>query len=161
MLASMPERAAVVPVTLCFVRSGDHVLLLRIASHKDRFPGCWNGVGGHVRTGEDVRAAVAREIREETGLEPRDLRLRAVIHETGLVGRSHLLFVFTAGVEKRDALRESHEGKLAWFELSALPWTELVPDLRTLLPRVLEAPEPLFGVQHFDGGDRSLALEIG
>src|SRR5882672_5093108 len=31
------------------------------------FPGCWDIVGGHVETGEDVLTALEREIAEETG----------------------------------------------------------------------------------------------
>lgn len=160
----MGERASAVPVTVCFVRSGGKLLLLRTAAWKDRFPGLWNGVGGHVRPGENVRAAALREIREEAGIEARELQLRAVIHETGLRGRDHLLFVFTTEVPQPIAGppgQRRAEGELAWFERADLPWDELVPDLRALLPRILDAGEVLFGVQEFDGSDRPLRLEIG
>ncbi len=159
MLRLMGERVGAVPVTLCFVRAGKHILLLRSAVHKDRFRGLWNGLGGHVRSGEDVRAAARRELLEESGLEPRQLRLRAVIHETGLLGRDHLLFVFTAHVDEREAERTPPsipEGELAWFQPDEIPWAEAVPDLCELLPRVLEGDELLFGSQEFDGSDRPL-----
>ena len=163
MLLRMAERVAAVPVTLCFVLAGEHVLLLRADETKDRFRGLWNGLGGHVRPGEDVRTAALRELREESGLEPEALRLRAVVHETGLLGRPHLLFVFTARVDPAAAEKTPAavpEGELAWFRLAEMPWAELVPDLRTLLPRVLESEELLFGVQVFDGNDRPLALRL-
>ncbi|MDA9453736.1 hypothetical protein XI00_05460 [Bradyrhizobium sp. CCBAU 21359] len=40
------------------------------------FPGCWDLVGGHVDEGEDVFAALNREIEEETGW-----KLRTIIEE--------------------------------------------------------------------------------
>ena len=56
-------------MTLCFVCHGDELLLLRHPVGGRRFPGQWNGVGGHVEPGEDVCSAAHRELREEAGLE--------------------------------------------------------------------------------------------
>jgi 8-oxo-dGTP diphosphatase len=167
-------QTSVTPVVLGFVRAGDRLLLLRAGPGKDRFRGLWNGIGGHVRAGEDIRAAARREIREEAGLEVEGLELRAVIHETGLLGRAHLLFVFFASVAEalaREAPPSAEggasrgerpadgEGELAWFPLQALPH-ELVPDLHVLLPRVLAEDRVLFGVQEFDGTDRPVRLHL-
>lgn len=157
------ERTQAIPVTLCFVRAGGRILLLRTAPTKDRFRGLWNGIGGHVHPGEDVREAAARELREETGLQAGALRLGAVIHEVGLLGHAHLLFAFVAEIDAAAARRiplESREGRLAWFDPEAIPWDEAVPDLRELLPRVLEADEPIFGTQTFDGADGSVELRL-
>lgn len=43
------------------------VLVLRRAWESTWFPGCWEIVGGHVDSGEDLRRALAREVAEETG----------------------------------------------------------------------------------------------
>ncbi len=94
MLLRMAERVAAVPVTLCFVRAGEHVLLLRADETKDRFRGLWNGLGGHVRPGEDVRAAARRELREESGLEPEALQLRAVVQQMERHTREQAYFLF-------------------------------------------------------------------
>ena len=159
----MGDRTCLIPVTLCLVRAEDRLLLLRATHSKDRFAGLWNGIGGHVRAGENIRDAARREVREESGLEPNELRLRAVIHEEGLLGKAHLLFVFTARLEaSRETAhpRATREGELAWFPEADLPWEQLVPDLRELIPRLFASDELIFGTQVFDGSDRSLSLKL-
>jgi ADP-ribose pyrophosphatase YjhB (NUDIX family) len=89
-------------VTLSFLTWGPDVLLLRHPETNDRFPGLWNGIGGHVEAGEDIRAAATRELREEAGVEGAALSLRAVVHESGLVGHDFVLFVFVGRAPTRD-----------------------------------------------------------
>lgn len=159
----MTDRVRAALVTLSFVRSGDEILLIRRAPTRDRFAGMWNGLGGHVRPREDVREAARREIREEAGIDPRTVRLRGLIHESGLLGTDHLLLLFTAEVDPAEArlAREStDEGELGWFRLDQLPWADLVPDLRTILPRLIEGEDLLLGTQEFDGGDRYVSLRL-
>ncbi len=147
-------------VTLVFLRCGDHVLLLRHANGSDRFPGRWNGIGGHVKAGEDIRAAAQRELREETGLDVSGLRLRAVIHETGLLGRAHVLFVFAGEMESRTSLVPPAGVEVSWQRLSDVEALPLVDDVPELLRRLWSAPETIFATQHFDGGDRPLDVRF-
>lgn len=58
-------------------RREDAVLLVR-ASSRTEVEGRWFLPGGGVRFGEHPTAAVARELREETGLVAREVRLRDV-----------------------------------------------------------------------------------
>lgn len=154
------ERPKARLVTLAFVTRGERVLLLRHPEGNDRFAGQWNGIGGHVERGEDIREAAQRELREETGLDVPGLALRAVIHETGLLGHDHVVFVFAA--EVREAALRSPEGlELAWQPLADLDALPLVHDVAELLPRVLAAREPFFVTESYDGTDRRTSLRIG
>lgn len=134
-------RYAVVARTLTFLfRDGD-VLLLRAAATSP-WAGRLNGIGGHLEPGEGVLAGALREVREETGLEPRDLTLRGVVHitppdpeEPGV-----LLFVFL-GIAPEGTSTPSAEGATAWYPADALPATEMVEDVPLLLPRLLAAHE--------------------
>jgi 8-oxo-dGTP diphosphatase len=146
-------RGAARLVTLSFVCSGDAVLLLRHPADNDRFPGRWNGVGGHVEPGECIGAAARRELREEAGLDVPELELRGVVHETGLLGQAHVVFVFVGEVEDRSV--RSPEGlELAWHPIRAIGSLPLVHDVAALLPRALAADRPFFAVEHYDGAGR-------
>lgn len=151
-----PHRARV--VTLAFLRHGDALLLIRHPDTSPRFAGQWNGIGGHVEAGEGVRAAALRELREEAGVDPCELRLRVVIHESGLQGEAWLVFVF-AGEAPTRALRPAPGHEVAWHPLSALP-RPLVHDVEILLPHVWAVGDPVFLTESYDGGDGRLALEV-
>jgi 8-oxo-dGTP diphosphatase len=155
-------RYRVTPRTLSFVTHADALLLLKGAADKPLFPGLYNGVGGHVEADEDVFAAAYREIREETGLDVRDLTLRGMVNVSPAPGgppEGVLLFVFRARASSR-TVRASAEGALAWVAREALAELPLVEDLPLLLPSVLDAaPEapPFFGHYARDGDGRLTA----
>jgi 8-oxo-dGTP diphosphatase len=150
------HRYKTVPRTLCFITHGDEVLLLRGSPTKRIWPNKYNGVGGHVEASEDVYTAAIREMREETGLDVSDVRLRGVINidtgeETGII-----LFVFTAQARGQET-RPSPEGTLEWVRRDRLATLELVEDLPELLSRVLAMQPhdpPFFARYHYDEQDQ-------
>jgi 8-oxo-dGTP diphosphatase len=150
------HRYKAVPRTLCFITHGDDVLLLHGSPTKRIWPGKYNGVGGHVKAGEDIYGAAIREMREETGADVLDVRLRGVINidigqETGII-----LFVFTAQARGRE-VRPSPEGALEWVRRDRLEALDLVEDLTRLLPHVLSvqpADPPFFAHYHYDEHDQ-------
>lgn len=126
-----------IPRTLCFVRHGDDVLLMKRAPHKRVFPNQYNGLGGHIERDEDPLTGARREIKEESGLDVHSLQLRSVHNidagaETGII-----LFVYTAYSDSRDTI-ENDEGTLEWIPIADLEQYDLVEDLPMLLPRVFD-----------------------
>ncbi len=145
--------------TLAFVCSDDDILLIRRPDDSDRFAGLWNGIGGHVEMGEDIRAAARRELHEESGLDVPDLALRGVIHESGLLGSSYVVFLFQGKTTQR-ALRAPEGGDLVWQPLAKLCELPLVDDVAEILPRLLVTREPLFVTETYDGADVRLRLRF-
>jgi 8-oxo-dGTP diphosphatase len=151
------ERHAARLVTLCFVLHGGDVLLARRREDSDRFGGLWNGIGGHVEPGECILESARRELREEAGLEVPELLLRGVVHESGLLGAAHVLFVFRGRARGR-ALHGAEGQVLRWQPLARVTELPLVPDVAPLLARALADGDPFFATQSFDGGDRATRL---
>jgi 8-oxo-dGTP diphosphatase len=157
-LGASSRRYTVVPRTLCFILSpeGDDLLLLKGAPTKRIWPDRYNGIGGHVEPGEDVYTAAVREVREETGLSVRDVRLRGVINIPVEDRQGIMVFVFAARAEDR-RVTPSDEGRLEWVPRDRLASLDLVEDLPALIPRALDAPPdapPFFGLYTYDEADR-------
>lgn len=146
-----------IPRTLCFVRNGDAILLMKRAPHKRIFPNRYNGLGGHIERDEDPYTGAEREIMEESGLVVTDLQLRSIHNidvgdETGII-----LFVFTANCATRDITVESPEGTLEWVPINQLENYDLVEDLPIILPRILAMTEdhaPLYAHISYSDSDQ-------
>ncbi len=148
-------RWLVIPRTLCFVLNGDDVLLMKRGAHKRVFPNQFNGLGGHIERDEDPFTSARREILEESGLDVRNVTLRAVYNidtgeSTGIV-----LFIFT-GISPSRVVTANDEGTLHWVPRDQLLGLDLVEDLPTILPHVLamvaDAP-PVFVHVSYDNQD--------
>lgn len=148
------ERFTAYPRVLCFIRNDDDILLLKGAPGKRLYANLYNGVGGHVERNEDVLSALRREVREETGLEITEPRLRAVIVADEGEGPGVLVFVYTARSQSR-AVRPSPEGELVWVPRARLDDFALVPDLHELLPRVLSDSGAMIYGHYSVGGGRT------
>lgn len=156
-----PTRWAVIPRVLCFLFDGDEVLLLRRAADRAAFPGRYNGLGGHVEPGEDLRTAARREIAEEAGLEVKALRLAGLITIDPGGSPGVLLAVFTGEAAGR-AVQATPEGALEWVPIHQVLERPVVEDFPELWPRVLrfrETGEPFFLAYTYDEDDRLVVRE--
>ncbi len=153
-------RYTVIPRTLIFLRHGDDVLLLKGAPTKRLWAGRYNGLGGHVESGETIMAAAWRELWEEAGIaaaQVADFALRALINVEG-TPHGVLLCVFTGEALTRTVVG-SVEGTPEWLPLAELDRLDLVDGDR-LLPRLLGASGLLFGHQRHGTVDRAGAFTL-
>lgn len=134
--------------TLCFVTDSGDVLMLKGAPNKRLYANLYNGVGGHVEAGEDVLAGVHREVHEETGLELTAARLRAVVNVDEAGGHGVLLCIFLGRAAGRE-VTPSREGSLSWVPRAELASLDLVPDLRQVLPELLDPAKAGVWFGHF------------
>ena len=115
--AAPPRRQRVAAYAL--LRRGHEVLLTRMSDHT-RIPGRWPLPGGGIDHGEEPRAALVREVYEETGLhvEPGVL---ADVHSTHFTGA------------RADGMVEDYHGIHLIFRAT------IVPDSHDVEPHVVEA----------------------
>ncbi len=127
--------------TLCFIRDGDQILLLR--RHKPPNQGLYNAPGGKIEPDEDPYEACLREVREETGFRLPAARLRAMLTViTQTTGAQWLLFVFVADRPAEAAGQiATDEGTLRWVPLADVASLPVVSDIPLILPHLF-GPEP-------------------
>lgn len=146
------KRYTCVPRTLTFITRQNHVLLIKGGSDKKLWANLYNGIGGHVERGENIRLSAIREVNEETGLVVQNLQYCGMIsvdvsEETGVC-----IFVFKGESFEGEPLM-SQEGILEWVHYDEMYKLPLVEDLYILLPRVLvftTGMEPFFGHFSYD-----------
>jgi 8-oxo-dGTP diphosphatase len=121
--------------TLCYLRRGGKTLMMhRIKRRGDMHYGKWNGLGGKMHPGETPEECVAREVREESGLQVQAPALRGFITFPSFdQEQDWYVFVFTAS-RFRGRLAESAEGHLQWVADRDLLKLELWEGDRIFLP---------------------------
>ena len=131
------NRYQVIPRTLCFVTHGDEVLLLLGGPHKKLWAGRYNGLGRARRAGRGHLRISAHEVREESGLDVHDVRLRCVVHaDAGNPAGVILFFVFTAAADGRTVRSPPRARWRGCRSMRYRPstWWRILP---VLLPKVL------------------------
>ncbi len=126
-----------IAVTLeCFVRKGNKYLMLQRNPQKRIMPGVWMAPGGHREFNEGLFECARREIKEETGLKIKNLRIKAVgnAHLKDLGQEFFFTFVFAdyAGGKLR---QNSEDGKLVWVTPQQIARLDnLLAEIKYLLP---------------------------
>ena len=126
-------------LTLCVVHENDRILL---GLKKRGFgEGRWNGFGGKVGQGEVIENAARRELQEECGIEPIDMKKRGVLNFE-FENNPDILEVHVFSATKfSGSPSESEEMKPQWFGLSEIPYHSMWPDDKHWLPILLSGKD--------------------
>lgn len=108
----MERKETCILTNMCMVYSGEQILV------QDRTNSDWPGVtfpGGHVEKAESFVDSVIREVREETGLEIRDVKLCGIEQWTQRDGSYRYIVLFFKTNTFSGELKSSDEGKVFWI----------------------------------------------
>ncbi len=107
---------ATILATLLYVqRDGKTLMLYRNKKENDYHEGKWNGLGGKFEQGESAEECAIRELKEESGLIAKSLKMKGFITFPNFDGVNDWhVFIFT--IDKFEGeLIDSPEGKLEWI----------------------------------------------
>ncbi|WP_246333939.1 NUDIX hydrolase [Thermoactinomyces mirandus] len=105
--------------TICFIRSGDEILLLN--REHPTWMGRWNGVGGKIRPGETPHESVLREVKEETGIFLEEAKFKGVVSWISDEVRTGGMYLYFAELPRDFRLStpvKTEEGILDWKKIS-------------------------------------------
>ena len=90
-------------------------MIHRVKKQNDYHQGKWNGLGGKFEQGESPEECAVREIREESGLRIKSIKMKGFITFPMFDGKEDwYVFLFTAD-DFDGKLIDSNEGKLEWI----------------------------------------------
>lgn len=141
--------------TLCFVRRGNEVLLIR--KKRGFGAGKINGPGGKIEPGEEARDAAIRETVEEVGIRPLDPEKKGELFFHFADGLRLHCTVFHAARFEGEPI-ETDEAIPFWASIDAIAYEEMWEDDRFWLPQMLEG-NCFRGYFTFDG-ERMLSREV-
>lgn len=134
-----PWYARLAPCVIVVIRRGDRFLLARSSRTRRYY---YSLVAGFVEPGESAEEAVAREVREETGLEVTNIRYRA--SQPWPFPHQLMLGYFADYVSGELVLQEDEIADADWFEPGNLP---PVPPASTIAGRLIQAMEQEIAAQ--------------
>ena len=125
---------AVDPATLVFVIREDQILLIR--KKRGLGAGKINGPGGRLDPGETPIQCAVREVQEELGVTPLDLKKRGEHKFQFIDGYSIHVHVFRANdIDGRPI--ETEEAIPLWTPLNAIPYHEMWEDDEIWIPHLI------------------------
>lgn len=142
-----PDRFQLSPRVLIFAAREEKILLIKGSPQKKLWPNLYNGVGGHIESGETPLTAAKREFLEETGLQLQQTQICAVItidigQNTGII-----LFVFK-GTTRNEELTPSEEGTLEWIDINKINDLPTVEDLKLIIPKIWGGQDTIIFAQY-------------
>ena len=144
-LASVPVGASTAVREVPFAEGASAALLLlepdpprvllglRTRTQGRRYPGAWDGIGGKPDEGESLLEALAREGREEAGIEPLDLTALGCFHDGE---RADAWYLATAWKGQPRNQEPSEHSELSWIALHEAGQRPLTPTTRAAVTRL-------------------------
>lgn len=102
--------------TLCYLKQNGNYLMIKKNDDGGQSAGKYLGVGGKLEPGESPDECAKREIKEETGYEVLDLKLRGIVTFLSDVWEDEIMFLYSAEQLEGELRNDCDEGRLYWIE---------------------------------------------
>lgn len=120
----------------CFVKKDNKYLMLHRSPTKRIMPDVWMAPGGHIEQNEGLFECARREIKEETGLEIKNLKIKVVGNGYLKDLDQEIFFHFImADYKSGELIDNPADGQLKWLtpeEIAALP--NLLAEIKYIIP---------------------------
>ena len=140
--------------TLCYIeKDGAYLMMHRIKKENDENRDKWIGIGGKLEAGESPFDAARREILEETGVRPLNLRYRGIITFVSDLYGTEYMHLFSADGYEGEIDYDCDEGKLEWVKKDVVPTLPIWEGDKIFLS-MLDTEERFFSLKLVYEGDR-------
>ncbi len=130
------EKRNIIVTLQCFVKKGNKYLMLHRNGDKKIMPNVWMAPGGKREFHEGLFECARREIKEETGLEIKNIKIKVTGNGYLEDLKQELYFHFLiADIAGGKLLKNPSDGELLWLtpkEIAVLP--NLLSELNYILP---------------------------
>lgn len=118
----------------------------------------WRGVsfpGGHIEPGESFVDSAVREVKEETGLDIRSLRLCGTVHWAHRKNHNrYIVFLYKTSDYSGSLVDSTDEGRVFWAKPEELESLDLSPNFEKYVPMFLsDEHSEAYGMWSEDGED--------
>ncbi|MBO5315287.1 MAG: 8-oxo-dGTP diphosphatase [Clostridia bacterium] len=108
--------------SLCYIeKDGAYLMIHRIKKKNDENHDKWIGVGGKFENGESPFDCARREIKEECGVSPKNLRYRGIVTFVSDEYGTEYMHLFTADGYEGEIDYNCDEGVLEWVKKEKIP----------------------------------------
>lgn len=158
-----PEQRNIIVTLECFVKKDNKYLMLHRNNNKRIMPDVWMAPGGKREFNEGLFEATRREIREETGLEVKNLRIMCTGNGYLKDLNQELFWHFVeAEYKSGEVLQNPEDGELIWLSLEEILNKEnMLAELREVLPLAFKDNATVFSYRAvYDKGNNMIEFEM-
>lgn len=132
-------------VVTCLLENNGEILILRRSEEVGTYRELWGGVAGFVEENEEPQETAVKEIKEEVGIEKKDLLLvkkEDAIEFSNLYGDKlyeWIVYPFLFHIKDRDKIRIDWEHtEFRWVKPSELKKYDTVPRFKEIVLKIFE-----------------------
>ena len=146
--------------TLCYIeKDGEYLMIHRVKKKNDLNHDKWIGVGGKFEYGESPHECAVREIREECGVMPKNLRYRGIVTFVSDEYGTEYMHLFTADGYEGEIDYNCDEGVLEWVKKEKIPSLPIWEGDKIFF-ELLDKEDGFFSLKLQYEGDRLVGHEV-